>query len=163
MSTKYSSEIDATPEYVLSVLQDEHRQIVQVDDACDPDIDLTFDSTVADWRDAMDYLHAKQLGRGLNVSWALSLPDAAWRNVLTPEREKTLRDVTLRARNFSLYRSQARHVFRALHSLQSKIVLLRTTLMSALLPLRRPLTNIPAIIGKPLYFESLVCRLVHFL
>ena len=94
MSTKYSSEIDATPEYVLSVLQDEHRQIVQVDDACDPDIDLTFDSTVADWRDAMDYLPAKQLGRGLNVSWALSLPDAAWRNILTPEREKTLRDVT---------------------------------------------------------------------
>lgn len=94
MRNTYSSEIDASPEYVLAVLRDEHRQAVEVDGECDPDIDLTFDSTVADWRIANDLLPAKQLGRALNESWALSLSDTDWRNVLTPPRKRTLRDVT---------------------------------------------------------------------
>lgn len=93
MRNSCSIEIPATPEYVLEVLRDEHRQAVEFDDVCDRDIDLTFNSTIAQWRAANDLLPTRALGRALNKSWALALYDDDWASVLTPERKKTLRDV----------------------------------------------------------------------
>lgn len=93
MCKAYSTEVAASPEHVLAVLRDEHRQAVEVDGGCDPDIDLTFESTVSEWRIANDLLPTKQLGRALNESWALTLSDAEWRDVLTPAHKRTLRDV----------------------------------------------------------------------
>ena len=92
-NTSYSRTVPATPEYVLAVLQDEHRQIACLDGECDPDAELSFESTVRDWRIAQDLLPTKQLGRALNEIWELELSDAEWRSVLAPARKKTLCDV----------------------------------------------------------------------
>ena len=94
MDQSYSFEVDATPDFVLAVLRDQHRHAVEIDAECDPEVDLTFASTVADWRIANDLLPAKRLGHALNQSWGLSLSDTQWRSVLVPPSQKTLKDVT---------------------------------------------------------------------
>lgn len=93
MNSNYTRIVAVTPEYVLEVLRDEHRQSCEFDPGTDPDIDLTFESTVEDWRVARDLVGTRQLGRALNTSWGMSLSDSEWRNVLTPPRKRTLRDV----------------------------------------------------------------------
>jgi hypothetical protein len=40
----------ATPEFVLAVIRDIHRQQCQYDPEAQPDMSLTFDSTVAEWQ-----------------------------------------------------------------------------------------------------------------
>jgi len=89
----YSMTTRATSDYVLAVLRDEHRQATQFDFACDPDIALSLDCTIADWRAAMDLLPARELGRALNESWGINVSDTEWRSVLAPARNKTLRGV----------------------------------------------------------------------
>lgn len=80
---------------MLAVLRDQHRHAVEIDAECDPEVDLTFASTVADWRIANDLLPARRLGRALNQSWGLSLSDPQWRSVLIPPSQKTLKDVAV--------------------------------------------------------------------
>jgi hypothetical protein len=72
----------ATPEYVLAVLRDMHRQQCQHDPEADPDAVLTFESTVADWRAACDLLGWRELGRAHNQLWDIACSDAEWREVL---------------------------------------------------------------------------------
>lgn len=43
--------VPATPEYVLDVIRDAHRQQCEYDPEATPEIELTFDSTVDDWRE----------------------------------------------------------------------------------------------------------------
>jgi hypothetical protein len=85
--------VPATPGYVLDVIRDEHRQLSQFDTEVDPDADLTFETTVAEWRSACDLLDWRRLGRALDEEWRLGRPVAAWRAVLEPGRERTLRDL----------------------------------------------------------------------
>ena len=95
MDQGYSFEVHATADFVLAVLRDQHRHAVEIDAECDPEMDLTFSSTVADWRIANDLLPAKRLGRALNQTWGLSLSDAHWRSVLVPPSQKTLKGVAV--------------------------------------------------------------------
>jgi hypothetical protein len=83
----------ASPEYVLAVIRDWHRQQCRFDPEAEPGVDLTFETTIAEWRDACDLLGWEQLGRGLNAEWNLTHPDATWRSVLEPARFRTLRDL----------------------------------------------------------------------
>lgn len=83
----------ATPEYVLSVLQDAHRQVCRFDEVVDPDAVLTFETTVAEWRDACDLLGWRQLGRAYNEFWGITCSDSEWREALEPARRKRLSDV----------------------------------------------------------------------
>jgi hypothetical protein len=83
----------ATPEYVLAVLRDTHRQQCQHDPEADSYAVLSFDTTVAEWRDACDLLESRQLGRGFNQIWGIACPDAEWRSVLEPPRSRRLADV----------------------------------------------------------------------
>lgn len=82
----------ATPEYVLEVLRDQHRQQCEYDPAAES-AELTFESTVAEWREACDLIQCPGLGRALNWDWGLSLPDSEWWRVLEPSSTSRLRGV----------------------------------------------------------------------
>ena len=83
----------ATPEYVLAVIRDHHRQGVATDPEVDPGASLTFQTTVAEWREACDLLPWKQLAAAENEMWGFNRPEAEWRAVLLPESKRTLADV----------------------------------------------------------------------
>ena len=83
----------ATSEYVLRVLTDAHRQQCEFDPETDPDIKLTFETTVADWRLACGLADWRSLGRALNSWWQIERADAEWRAVLEPAHERRLSGV----------------------------------------------------------------------
>ena len=94
METNFLPQIvPATPEYVLSVIVDDHRQQSQYDPEADPDAVLTLDTTVAEWRNACDLVGWRGLGRALNDYWDIRCTDRQWETVLTPASQRTLRDV----------------------------------------------------------------------
>jgi hypothetical protein len=83
----------ATPAYVLAVLRDMHRQQCQHDPEADSDAELSFDTTVAEWRDACDLIGWRELGRAYNQIWGIACRDHEWRAVLEPQRFRRLADV----------------------------------------------------------------------
>lgn len=94
MEIQYSTTAgQATPEYVLAVLRDNHRQLCQFDPAADPDATLTFDTTVADWRLACDLLSWRELGKAQNQIWNIHCSHAEWKSVLEPARQRRLIEV----------------------------------------------------------------------
>jgi hypothetical protein len=84
-------QVDA--EFVLRVEVEMHHQRTHFDPGVDPSAELSFRSTVTDWRRACDLLHWRELGRGLSTEWGFNATDAEWRAVLEPARERTLGDV----------------------------------------------------------------------
>jgi hypothetical protein len=78
---------------VLRVFVEIHRQRTHFDPEVDPSTELSFRSTVAEWRSACDLLSWRELGRALNTEWGIDAADAEWRSVLEPARERTLGDV----------------------------------------------------------------------
>jgi hypothetical protein len=85
--------VPATPEYVLAVLRDQHRQDCSIEYDAEPQLELTFETTIAEWRFWCDLVDWRRLGRALDGEWKLGLPDAAWRAVLEPARSRTLGDL----------------------------------------------------------------------
>lgn len=85
--------VAATPEYVLDMIRDSHRQQSQFDPEADPDVELTFESSIAEWRSACDLVDWRSLGRALNEEFGLDFPDDPWRAALEPARKRTLRGV----------------------------------------------------------------------
>jgi hypothetical protein len=83
----------ASPEFVLEVIRDNHRHQCAFDPEADPSAELTFDTSVADWRDACDLVRTERLGAALNEMWEIEVPASAWRAVLEPPKQRTLRDV----------------------------------------------------------------------
>jgi hypothetical protein len=86
-------ELPATPEHILSVLADNHRQAARCDPEVDRDAVLTPETTVAEWRRACDLLPARRLGMALNRWFGIAASDAEWRAVLEPAKERTLAGV----------------------------------------------------------------------
>jgi hypothetical protein len=84
----------ATPHYVLAVLRDWHLQACALDEA-DPEVTLSFECSVDEWRNAHldDSLGWHEWAAGQNQLWGIECPDAEWREVLTPRRNKTLHGV----------------------------------------------------------------------
>ncbi len=82
----------ATPAYVLSVFQDQHRHICAMHEG-DPEVVLSFSTTVAAWRDADDLLDWRGLARATNAGWKIDCPMSEWKRVLKPELQRTLADV----------------------------------------------------------------------
>ena len=74
-----------TPLDVLDVLRDQHRQC-GCDPGVDPDIELTFDTTVADWRCACDLLEWRQLAEAENAYWKAHIPLREWKAALVPDQ-----------------------------------------------------------------------------
>jgi hypothetical protein len=83
----------ATAEWVLNVFRDFHRQSAQFDPEVYFEEELTFDTTIVDWREQCDLLPCKELGRYYNKFFEIDLPDSEWRAVLEPEKSKTIGDV----------------------------------------------------------------------
>ncbi len=82
-----------TPDDVLRVLADSHRQQCQYDPGADPDAVISYDMTVAEWRSACNLFQWRPLGRALDAEFGTSFPDEEWKRVLTPPKRRTLRDV----------------------------------------------------------------------
>ena len=83
----------ASPQYVLDVLCDSHRHQCSFDPEADPTVELSLDTSVADWRDACDLLGTTSLVEALNDVWGLAVPPSEWHKVLEPAKSRTLRDV----------------------------------------------------------------------
>jgi hypothetical protein len=79
-----------SPEYILRVLADEHRQQVCFDPEADDAAVLGLSTTIAEWRDACDLLSWRALGRALNEHWQINVSETEWRSVLEPSRRRTL-------------------------------------------------------------------------
>lgn len=85
--------IDPTPDDLLLVLRDIHRQQCTHDPEADPEISLSHESTIAQWREACDLLPWARLAEGMNSYWSVTIPTAQWRAVLEPPCERRLRGV----------------------------------------------------------------------
>jgi hypothetical protein len=83
----------ASAEHILEVLRDGHRQQLRYDPEAEPDVELSMESTVADWRYACDLVGWRKLGHALNADFGIVASDAEWRAVLEPARERRLRGV----------------------------------------------------------------------
>lgn len=83
----------ATKEYVLSVFRDAHRRNFD-SIAADGDEfeDLTFDTTIADWKDAWDFdlMLTCEFGSWLNRWWQIDCTTDEWRDVVKPASKKRL-------------------------------------------------------------------------
>ena len=86
-------ESTVTPDDVLAILRDQHRHQCEYDPEADPDFQLSFDTTVDDWRFACDLVGWRQLARALNQYWHTEIPIHEWRSVLVPPKKRVLRDV----------------------------------------------------------------------
>jgi hypothetical protein len=76
-------------------LQANHRHQCAFDPEAEPDVELSFGTTVAEWRNACDLVETDTLGIALNEMWGLALSEDAWRSALAPPATRTLRDVCL--------------------------------------------------------------------
>lgn len=81
-----------TADDVLLALRESLRQQVEYDPeaVC---TELTFETTVARWRDACDLVPSRDLGPALNQHFETDFSDAEWIAALLPEKQRTLRDV----------------------------------------------------------------------
>jgi hypothetical protein len=86
-------EMPATPEYILAVIKDSHRQQCQFDPEAEKDILLTFDSTIQEWREACDLLGWRKLAKPLNDWFRTDFSNEQWKSVLEPAKKMKLRDV----------------------------------------------------------------------
>jgi hypothetical protein len=85
--------VPASSDYVLEVLRDSHRHQCNYDPEADPSVELSFQTSVAEWRNACDLVGTKKLAEALNEAWGLAIGPAEWEAVLEPAKTRTLRDV----------------------------------------------------------------------
>jgi hypothetical protein len=82
-----------TPLDVLNIFIEQHRLCSPLDPEADPNAELSFDSTIDDWRDANDLIGWHSLSRFLNDEFNILVPEEEWKLVLTPSSDRTLNDV----------------------------------------------------------------------
>jgi hypothetical protein len=82
--------VDATADDILAVLRDMHRQQCTHDPEANPDISLSHDSTIAEWRDACDLLPWAKVAEAMNSYWSIAIPMPEWRDVLEPPKQRRL-------------------------------------------------------------------------
>jgi hypothetical protein len=85
--------VPASSDYVLEVLRDSHRHQCSYDPEADPSVELSFQTSVAEWRNACDLVGTKKLAEALNEVWGVAIAPAEWEAVLEPAKTRTLRDV----------------------------------------------------------------------
>jgi hypothetical protein len=83
---------EATPEQILAVLRDvaRHQEILDPDVS---EIELSMDTTVAQWRAACGLLQWRALSVALERRFELNVPDSEWERALEPSSQRTLGDV----------------------------------------------------------------------
>jgi hypothetical protein len=93
-TTEFLPLAQMSPVDVLEVIRDRYRHAAQLDPEAERGLDLTLDSTVADWRASCDLLPTRKLGPALNDWFGVSFSGAEWAEVLEPGQSKTLRGVS---------------------------------------------------------------------
>jgi hypothetical protein len=68
----------ASPEFVLEVIRDTHRHQCAFDPEADSSATLSFETTVAAWRDACDLVSTDALGAALNEVWGITVTPPQW-------------------------------------------------------------------------------------
>jgi hypothetical protein len=94
MITTFPTDVVAlSPEYVLAVIRDEHRQMSRIDlEIGTPGI-LRFDTTVQQWQMICLLCGTADLAVELSRKWDFQYREQEWRAVLEPSDRRTLRDV----------------------------------------------------------------------
>ncbi|MBD8387197.1 hypothetical protein [Dysgonomonas sp. BGC7] len=82
-----------TSEDVLNIFVEQHRLASPFDPEADPFIELSFDSSIAEWRDANDLISWRPLSLFLNKEFRISPSEKEWKSVLTPSCRRTLKGV----------------------------------------------------------------------
>lgn len=82
-----------TPTDVLNIFIEQHRLCSPLDPEADPYAELSFTSTIDEWRDANDLLAWRPLSEFLNKEFQIKATEDKWKSVLTPSSTKTLKDV----------------------------------------------------------------------
>lgn len=82
-----------TPIDILSIFIEQHRLCSPLDPEADPGAELSFLTTIDEWRDANDLLPWQPLSVCLNEGFQIAATEAEWKSVLTPSHIKTLKDV----------------------------------------------------------------------
>jgi hypothetical protein len=82
-----------TSQTVLDIFIEQHRLCSPLDAEADPSVELSFCSTIDDWRYANDLLAWRQLYPVLNNGFDISATEKEWENVLTPSHKRTLKEV----------------------------------------------------------------------
>jgi len=79
-----------TRDDILRAIRDSYRFSEKLDPEAEPGYDLTFETTVDEWRTACDLLPAKPLGQALNAWFSVSFSNIDWMATLEPARKATL-------------------------------------------------------------------------
>jgi hypothetical protein len=87
--TGYLNEEPATAEYILAVMRDQMRYR-NAEGYGDRSTELTFDSSVAEWRKSSLLPGTRRLGRGLGAFFGVDYTDSEWRSLLDPAKERRL-------------------------------------------------------------------------
>jgi hypothetical protein len=82
-----------TPTDILNIFIEQHRLCSPLDPEADPWVELTFASTINDWRAANDLLPWQPLSKFLNDEFNINASQDEWEAVLTPASLRTLKDV----------------------------------------------------------------------
>ena len=94
MKAEYPIEcVPATPEYILASIREEWRQSALLDGEEPQEVERqlpTFATTVHEWREDLDLVGWRPLGKALNEDWGTQFTKCQWFSVLMPAREKTL-------------------------------------------------------------------------
>lgn len=83
----------ADPTEILSVLCDDYRHRVVLEPDVLPDLALSGDTTIAEWRDHCLLDEAQQLGRSLEKRFFLGSVVEDWSKVLEPAEDRTVGDL----------------------------------------------------------------------
>ena len=72
-----------------ALFQDSHRQSAASGNS-DPDLQLTHDTSIADWREGDDLLDWRRFAAAMNKEWNIDSPLDDWRNALEPAKARTV-------------------------------------------------------------------------
>ena len=89
-STISNKEEPLAAETVLAILRDSYIQQCQYDPEAEPDVELSFESSVEEWRYACDLVSWKPLGKAMNTWFQINHTEEQWREVLEPAESKSL-------------------------------------------------------------------------
>jgi len=82
--------VEVSAEDVLAIIRDRYRHAEQLDLEAEQGIDLTFESSVEEWRQSCDLLPFTELWPALNSWFGVTFPAFEWRTVLEPAETKKL-------------------------------------------------------------------------